>query len=604
MNDICAVVVSYNGGDMVRRCVDSVRNQVDEVIIADNGSDQVTLGELRRLQSQGNCEVLLNGRNLGIAGALNRGVQYAIGKGYRWVLTLDDDSEASPDMVARLVAGFESSGPDVGIVAANPLDLNLRALGLAVVPENPSAVPIKVRTAISSGCLIDVRVFAKTGFFDEQLFLAYVDHDFCVRAGRDGFQILQCPDAVLLHREGSKEVRNLLWKRVCYNRYGKEARYFITRNAIHVLRRYPQAGFSREIALRWLADLIKIIVYDKERVSKTAFIFKGLIDGVRGKYGGLERPITRPRAALHGRPERSDSGCQTSARRKVGGCLASVPQISPFGCCGCNRHDPGGQGKEKFLRPKKEVRGAVSLKRAVKRIAGRRGRLLARRLRTRRWPIAETYQEYLRGRWALEIGGPTDCLGYAGPFPIYSCLEGIDGCNYAPQTLWHSEAVKYRRTLICEGTELPVGDASYDCVIASHCLEHIANPIKALLEWRRVLRRGGLLLLILPHKEYTFDWRRSATTIEHMRHDFEHNTPETDLSHLDEVLGLHDLSRDPPAGTPEQFKARCARNAEVRAIHHHVFVPETATQLLTEVGFSMVRQDVEESNIITLGKKS
>lgn len=187
---------------------------------------------------------------------------------------------------------------------------------------------------------------------------------------------------------------------------------------------------------------------------------------------------------------------------------------------------------------------------------------------------------------------------------MYSCLKGIDNCNYASRTLWQSEAVTFRRNLICEGTEMPIEDRSYDCVIASHCLEHMANPVKALLEWGRVLRQGGVLLLILPHRDFTFDWRRPVTTIEHMRQDFECGTPETDLSHLDEVLALHDLSRDPPAGTPEQFKARCLRNAEFRAIHHHVFLPETAAQLAQEAGFSVVRQDVQESNIITLGKKA
>lgn len=100
-----------------------------------------------------------------------------------------------------------------------------------------------------------------------------------------------------------------------------------------------------------------------------------------------------------------------------------------------------------------------------------------------------------------------------------------------------------------EGTALEIEDGSYDCVIASHCLEHIANPIKALREWRRVLRSNELLLLILPHRDHTFDWRRPATTIEHMKSDYEDDVSESDMTHLDEVLSLHDLSRDPGAGT-------------------------------------------------------
>jgi len=157
---------------------------------------------------------------------------------------------------------------------------------------------------------------------------------------------------------------------------------------------------------------------------------------------------------------------------------------------------------------------------------------------------------------------------------------------------------------VVEGTALEIESGTYDCVIASHCLEHIANPIKALMEWKRVLRRQGFLLLILPHRDHTFDWRRPVTTLEHMRKDYQLQTEESDLTHLDEILALHDLSKDPGGCTPEQFRERSLNNAKLRAMHHHVFVPETAIEILGEAGFSVVRQDVYGFHIVTLAKNS
>jgi SAM-dependent methyltransferase len=244
------------------------------------------------------------------------------------------------------------------------------------------------------------------------------------------------------------------------------------------------------------------------------------------------------------------------------------------------------------------------LKDKVKWIIGRRGRLLVRRLRTRRWPITNDYRELLSGMRAIEIGGPSDVLGFGGILPIYSCLGEVHNCNYADRTLWSSEAVKYAKTFVSEATALQVESGSYDCVIASHCLEHVANPIKALLEWKRILRRGGILLLILPHRDHTFDWRRPVTTVAHMRDDFQSGTPEADLTHLEEIISLHDLSRDPGGGTPEQFRQRSLKNAEFRALHHHVFVPENTLELLTDVGFTIVRQDVKREHIVTLAENS
>jgi hypothetical protein len=79
------------------------------------------------------------------------------------------------------------------------------------------------------------------------------------------------------------------------------------------------------------------------------------------------------------------------------------------------------------------------------------------------------------------------------------------------------------------------------------------------------------LVLILPDPRQTFDHRRPVTTLAHLQADFDRHTGEDDLTHLEEILSLHDLRRDALAGTAEQFRARSQRNAENRCLHHHVF---------------------------------
>ena len=122
-------------------------------------------------------------------------------------------------------------------------------------------------------------------------------------------------------------------------------------------------------------------------------------------------------------------------------------------------------------------------------------------------------------------------LASEGALPIYPSLESIDNCNFASDTIWSSDAVRYEKSFISEATALEIASTTYDCVIASHCLEHIANPIRALLEWNRVLRPNGLMLLILPNRDFTFDWRRDITPLEHMRREYEKGTPQTDQTH-------------------------------------------------------------------------
>lgn len=66
-----------------------------------------------------------------------------------------------------------------------------------------------------------------------------------------------------------------------------------------------------------------------------------------------------------------------------------------------------------------------------------------------------------------------------------------------------------------------IDDKSLDFVISSHCIEHLANPIGALLEWKRILSDNGLLILVIPDKERTFDHKRPVTTISHLIDDYQ-----------------------------------------------------------------------------------
>lgn len=46
-----------------------------------------------------------------------------------------------------------------------------------------------------------------------------------------------------------------------------------------------------------------------------------------------------------------------------------------------------------------------------------------------------------------------------------------------------------------------IQDADFDWVYSSHCLEHLSNPVLALMNWWRILRPGGHLILYVPHRD-------------------------------------------------------------------------------------------------------
>jgi SAM-dependent methyltransferase len=203
--------------------------------------------------------------------------------------------------------------------------------------------------------------------------------------------------------------------------------------------------------------------------------------------------------------------------------------------------------------------------------------------------------ELLDGATALEPGGPSALFGAEGAVPAYPRLDALDTLDYAERTLWSDASnagsptdVAVRRRLIGEASEIDVADNSYDAVISSHVLEHLANPLGALAEWRRVVRPGGYVLLIVPHRDATFDHRRPVTTLDHLHADAAHRTGEDDVTHLEEVLRLHDLERDPGAPGRAVFEQRCREAVTTRALHHHVFVSRTVAEACAAAGLEVL----------------
>jgi SAM-dependent methyltransferase len=217
-------------------------------------------------------------------------------------------------------------------------------------------------------------------------------------------------------------------------------------------------------------------------------------------------------------------------------------------------------------------------------------------------PAFRAFHGLFADKIGLEIGGPSSVFRSRGILPVYPWAARVDGINFATTTLWEGEireGMTYRyagrrvgRQYVGEASHLgQIADGTYDFVLSSHSLEHSANPVKCLAEWIRVLRPGGAMLLILPDARFTFDHRRPVTSFEHLLDDYRSDKGEDDLTHLDEILALHDLARDPGALGAESFRARSLRNFENRALHQHVFDAALVEQLLHHFGIRPLYTD-------------
>ncbi|MGA3210690.1 MAG: methyltransferase domain-containing protein [Terriglobales bacterium] len=130
-----------------------------------------------------------------------------------------------------------------------------------------------------------------------------------------------------------------------------------------------------------------------------------------------------------------------------------------------------------------------------------------------RWFENKLLAQHIRGN-GIEIGG----LWRRFPAPSNAQVRYVDRMSAEELRRAYSElgAHVLPVDIIADGTRLPFALGSLGFIIASHVLEHLPFPLSALRHWYETLRPGGVLLLKVPDKRYTFDFRRERTPLQHL----------------------------------------------------------------------------------------
>ena len=116
-NNVAAIVVTYNRLELLRQCVQALRNQsaACDILIVDNAS---TDGTAQWLASQQDLNRRSTGSNLGGAGGFNFGMRWAVESGYDYVWVMDDDTLPHPDSLAQLLAAHTRLGGNYGFLSS------------------------------------------------------------------------------------------------------------------------------------------------------------------------------------------------------------------------------------------------------------------------------------------------------------------------------------------------------------------------------------------------------------------------------------------------------------------------------------------------------
>lgn len=290
MCKVAAIIVSYNPDNNLFDSVNLLINQVNKIIIVDNGSKDEKIKNINSIANidKEKIQVIFNKENLGIATALNIGVKEALAQDYKWILTMDQDSKASTNMIEKMFEVYKGISEDerkeILSIFPNFVDERIQS-----IEENSDMKAYEyVDADITSGNLLKAEVFDKIGFFDDSLFIDLVDTDFCMRLNEKNIKMIKVRDAILYHSLGESQSVKSIFGKFNTSNHSALRRYYMTRNRFYTWEKYKDLNsftLNRDKKL-FKKEFVKIILGEEDKINKIKMVFRGYKDykkGIRGK---------------------------------------------------------------------------------------------------------------------------------------------------------------------------------------------------------------------------------------------------------------------------------------------------------------------------------
>lgn len=285
---IAGTVIIYNCDESVLSNIDTYINFIEKLYVIDNSEtpDKELINILLTKYPENKIDYFANNDNLGIASALNMAANKAIKHGFRWLLTMDQDSSFDKASINNLVNSFNHVPyiDRVAIVACNHYNPECSSRKENTHGTNNLYNYYEAMMVITSGNLLNLEAYKDIGLFEEKLFIDCVDHDFCLRAKIKGYKIICFNNILLNHKIGKMQQTSFGLKIKTHSSFRI---YYITRNSLYLFskyfRNYPLLICNRFIRLH--GTLLRNILFGTNKATKIINIMKGINHFLINKYG-------------------------------------------------------------------------------------------------------------------------------------------------------------------------------------------------------------------------------------------------------------------------------------------------------------------------------
>ena len=275
MIKLASVVVFYNPSKDNIKNIELYKESVDKLFVVDNTDDDIV-----RIKNTKKISYIKLNKNMGIAYALNVGAKKAIEEGYKWLLTLDQDSKITKENVYDMKEFLDKT--------------KLKKIGLISPYQDIGSTEDKkdveyedMIEVMTSGNIIDLNVYKEIGGFKDWMFIDCVDTEYCMNLHRHGYKVLRLNNVIMKHNLGNVVIHKLFGKEYpCYN-HNPIRRYYIVRNNLYINKMYSDLfpDYCKHLLRIQKGQVKRIIAFEKSKIKKLKMMYRGYKDFKNGKKG-------------------------------------------------------------------------------------------------------------------------------------------------------------------------------------------------------------------------------------------------------------------------------------------------------------------------------
>lgn len=277
---LAAVVTLYNPTDEDIKNIDTYIDDVDKLYIIDNTEGE---SNIDRIPSNKKIDYRFKNENVGVATALNIGAEEALKDGYKYLLTMDQDTSFNSDTLKVLKADLENI--DMSKIAIlTPWHSTKLKIDK---PVKKYDLPDDVMTSAN---ILNLDIWKEIGGFKDWLFIDGVDIEYCLNVISHGYYILRNNSVEVEHNLGDLFYKKIGHRTFLCTNHSAIRRYYIMRNYHYILDMYKEFNPAYCYSLvSQKHNMIGVLLFERKKIKKIKMYIRGYKDyknGIKGKYIG------------------------------------------------------------------------------------------------------------------------------------------------------------------------------------------------------------------------------------------------------------------------------------------------------------------------------